>query len=125
MDYMAVANAARATIQMDHSAGGPYLSAEEASKFERETSENLLKQRKLTLVVDLDQTILHTTMDRTVGEWLADKSRAIEAGTLEEEEIKNPNLSALDDVASFQLIDDLRAMGIYRADAPFYYVKPR
>lgn len=31
-----------------------------------------MKSRKLSLIVDLDQTIIHTTVDPTVGEWMAE-----------------------------------------------------
>lgn len=36
------------------------------------TRDTLLRSRKLSLIVDLDQTIIHTTVDPTVGEWMAD-----------------------------------------------------
>lgn len=121
---MSVADTSRATLQMDHGGGGPLLSAEEASRIERQTSEYLLSRRKLTLIVDLDQTILHTTMDRTVGEWLTDKKRAERSSKGEEQEV-NPNWAALDDVASFQLADDQHGAGVIHPESPFYYVKPR
>ena len=125
VDYMSVADTSRATVQMDHGGEGPLLSAEEASRIERQTSEYLLSRRKLTLIVDLDQTILHTTMDRTVGEWLADKKRAAGSPKGEEQENLNPNWVALEDVASFQLADDQHGAGAIRPESPFYYVKPR
>jgi len=114
----------RATLQMDHGGGGPLLSAEEASRIERQTSEYLLSRRRLTLIVDLDQTILHTTMDRTVGEWLAEKKRSAGSTKGREEEV-NPNWGALEDVASFQLADDQHGAGVIHPESPFYYVKPR
>ena len=57
---------------MTHSASGPVVSLEEAQRIERETAEHLLKSRKLSLIVDLDQTIVHATVDPTVGDWIAD-----------------------------------------------------
>lgn len=57
---------------MTHSAFGPTVSLEEAQRLERETAEHLLKSRKLSLIVDLDQTIVHATVDPTVGEWIAE-----------------------------------------------------
>ena len=33
---------------------------------------HLLKSRKLTLIVDLDQTIVHATVDPTVGDWISE-----------------------------------------------------
>lgn len=57
---------------MTHSAFGPTVSLEEAQRLERETADHLLKARKLSLIVDLDQTIVHATVDPTVGEWIAE-----------------------------------------------------
>ena len=72
MDYLGFSDASRASIQMTHSAFGPTVSLEEAQRIERETAEHLLKSRKLSLIVDLDQTIVHATVDPTVGEWIAE-----------------------------------------------------
>lgn len=36
------------------------------------TRDTLLRTRKLSLIVDLDQTIIHTTVDPTVGDWMAE-----------------------------------------------------
>jgi len=57
---------------MTHSAFGPTVSLEEAQRLERATADHLLKSRKLSLIVDLDQTIVHATVDPTVGEWIAE-----------------------------------------------------
>ena len=46
-----------------------------------------MTNRKLSLIVDLDQTIIHTTVDPTVGEWMAEIERD------EEEELVPPTLS--------------------------------
>ncbi|KDR85564.1 hypothetical protein GALMADRAFT_234505 [Galerina marginata CBS 339.88] len=72
VDYTGFSDASRASIQMTHSAFGPTVSLEEAQRIERETAEHLLKSRKLSLIVDLDQTIVHATVDPTVGEWIND-----------------------------------------------------
>lgn len=71
-DYNGFSDSARASIQMTHSADGPTVSLAEAQRLERETAEHLLKSRKLSLIVDLDQTIVHATVDPTVGEWIAE-----------------------------------------------------
>lgn len=39
------------------------VSEEEAQRLGREDSERLLRDRKLVLLVDLDQTLVHTTND--------------------------------------------------------------
>lgn len=57
---------------MTHSANGPTVSFEEARRIEQETATHLLKSQKLTLIVDLDQTIVHATVDPTVGDWISE-----------------------------------------------------
>jgi len=57
---------------MTHSANGPTVSLEEARRIEQETATHLLKSRRLTLIVDLDQTIVHATVDPTVGDWISE-----------------------------------------------------
>ncbi|KAL4069798.1 hypothetical protein V8B97DRAFT_634789 [Scleroderma yunnanense] len=121
-DYTGFSDASRASIQMTHSAFGPTVSLEEAQRIERETAERLLKSRKLSLIVDLDQTIVHATVDPTVGEWIAEgeawearqakKAEVATSGTNSDsesddtgsdEEECNPNWHALKDVRKFQL----------------------
>lgn len=57
---------------MTHLANGPTVSLEEAERIERETADHLYRLRKLSLIVDLDQTIVHATVDPTVGEWIGE-----------------------------------------------------
>ncbi|KDQ63166.1 hypothetical protein JAAARDRAFT_29174 [Jaapia argillacea MUCL 33604] len=71
-DYTGYSDASRANIQMTHSAHGPTVSLEEAQRIEQETADHLLNARKLSLIVDLDQTIVHATVDPTVGEWITE-----------------------------------------------------
>ncbi|CCU99279.1 unnamed protein product [Malassezia sympodialis ATCC 42132] len=54
-----------------------------------EDTKHLIEQQKLALIVDLDQTIIHVTVDPTVKEWAHDPH--------------NPNWDALKDVVAFQL----------------------
>ena len=128
-DYTGFSDASRASIQMTHLANGPTVSLEEAERIERETADHLFRSRKLSLIVDLDQTIVHATVDPTVGEWInegeawearqakkradAEKKEAgeekqgpeadpaTEAGADEDE--VNPNWEALKDVKKFRL----------------------
>ena len=123
VDYVGFSDASRASIQMTHSAFGPTVSLEEAQRIERETAEHLLKSRKLSLIVDLDQTIVHATVDPTVGEWIAE-GEAWEKGHAEKlakavsstprpsnktdndlltDDECNPNWEALKDVKRFRL----------------------
>ncbi|KAI5124127.1 hypothetical protein M0805_000940 [Coniferiporia weirii] len=131
-DYTGRAESSRATIQMTHSASGPTVSLEEAQRLERETAEHLLKARKLSLIVDLDQTIVHATVDPTVGDWIAEgeawedrnacraakknsRKDVVEengsedsdasSGNETEDEV-NPNWEALKDVKKFRLPPD-------------------
>jgi RNA polymerase II subunit A-like phosphatase len=98
----------RATINMIHDQTALKVSQDEASKAEEELQRRLLKQRKLSLVVDLDQTIIHACIEPTVGEWQADKN--------------SPNYEAVKDVRSFQLHDDGQR-GV--ASGCNYYIKMR
>ncbi|KAI6031553.1 hypothetical protein BKA83DRAFT_26767 [Pisolithus microcarpus] len=134
-DYTGFSDASRASIQMTHSAFGPTVSLEEAQRIEQETAERLLESRKLSLIVDLDQTIVHATVDPTVGEWIAEgeaweareaKKRASsstdtdsgsEHDDTEVAEVEcNPNWEALKDVRKFRLGPD--ALGIPRRCGP-------
>ncbi|KAH8670557.1 hypothetical protein BGZ61DRAFT_497704 [Ilyonectria robusta] len=82
----------RAMINMTHDQTGLMVSESVATKAEHDTQKRLLRQRKLSLVVDLDQTIIHACIEPTIGEWQGDPS--------------NPNHEAVKDVKSFQLNDD-------------------
>lgn len=136
---------------MTHSANGPTVSFEEAQRIERETANHLLKSRKLSLIVDLDQTIVHATVDPTVGEWIAEgelwearqikkKSKAAadvdgEGSGSEDDDAVNPNWEALKDVKKFWLGPEAfgatqgrNRKGKERAienNGCLYYVKPR
>lgn len=82
------------------------ISKEEASRIDEEAKRRLLSSRKLSLVVDLDQTIIHAAVDPTIAEWQKDKD--------------NPNYDAVKDVRAFQLIDDGPGMR-----GCWYYIKLR
>jgi len=153
-DYTGFSNEARASIQMTHSANGPKVSLEEAQRIEQETAEHLFSARKLSLIVDLDQTIVHATVDPTVGDWIAEgeawearqtrkrvsseaESDSDESSEDEDDEV-NPNWEALKDVKKFRLRpesfglppgpDKLRIKGkekVVETQGCLYYVKPR
>lgn len=72
------------------------VSRQEARRLDSESTRRLLDNRKLALIVDLDQTIIHATVDPTVGEWLRDPS--------------NPNYHALKGVGAFRLGLDGKAI---------------
>ncbi|KIK70552.1 hypothetical protein GYMLUDRAFT_253918 [Collybiopsis luxurians FD-317 M1] len=143
VDYIGFSDTSRASIQMTHSAFGPTVSLEEAQRIERETAERLLKDRKLSLIVDLDQTIVHATVDPTVGEWIVEgeawETRRAARGSGQaddsDEDECNPNWQALKDVKKFRLgpetLGNSRGKGKTPAsqgvenDGCIYYIKPR
>lgn len=98
----------RAMINMTHDQTGLMVSESVATKAEHDAQKRLLRQRKLSLVVDLDQTIIHACIEPTIGEWQRDPS--------------NPNHEAVKDVKSFQLNDD-GPRGL--ASGCTYYIKLR
>ena len=101
-----VANTARATVNTVHGHTELLISQAEATKADEEAKRRLLDSRRLSLVVDLDQTIIHATVDPTVAEWQRDTA--------------NPNHEAVKDVRAFQLVDDGPG-----ARGTWYYIKLR
>lgn len=98
----------RAKINMIHDQNFLTVSQGEASKAEEELQRRLLKHRKLSLVVDLDQTIIHACIEPTVGEWQRDPT--------------SPNYESVKDVKSFQLNDEgSRSL----TQGCWYYIKMR
>jgi RNA polymerase II subunit A-like phosphatase len=100
-------NVNRATVNLTHDNTALLVSHNEAVRAEEDTKKRLLSSKKLTLIVDLDQTVIHTTCERTVAEWQADP--------------ENPNYEAVKDVQGFQLADD----NVSNVAANWYYVKMR
>ncbi|KAJ9476591.1 RNA polymerase II subunit A C-terminal domain phosphatase [Pseudozyma hubeiensis] len=106
-----------ASLSVMHSSAAVKVSAEEAQRLDSESTSHLLSQRKLALIVDLDQTVIHATVDPTVGEWMRDST--------------NPNYHALQSVGKFRLgidgeeIPDQDADALKASRACWYYVKPR
>ncbi|GAA5856535.1 hypothetical protein JCM9279_003013, partial [Rhodotorula babjevae] len=95
VDYTGFSDTSRATISMVHDVGGLTVSLDEAHRLESATTNRLLAAKKLSLIVDLDQTIVHATVEPTVWEWKQDP--------------KNPNSAALEDVERFKLSDEAPA----------------
>ncbi|KAF3942124.1 hypothetical protein ABW19_dt0205962 [Dactylella cylindrospora] len=90
--YVNFHNPEKANIEAAHDNTKLLISNEEAIRIEEEAKKRLLSSKKLSLVVDLDQTIIQATVDPTVGEWREDPS--------------NPNYHAVKDVEAFQLLDE-------------------
>jgi RNA polymerase II subunit A-like phosphatase len=108
VDYLTKeVNSERATVNMTHDNIALLVSQKEASRAEEDSKIRLLSAKKLSLIVDLDQTVIHTTCERTIAEWKDDP--------------KNPNYDAVKDVRSFKLADD----NVAHVAANSYYVKMR
>ncbi|KAK4199508.1 hypothetical protein QBC40DRAFT_81432 [Triangularia verruculosa] len=97
----------RAPISMVHDQTNLTVSTTHAQKSERELQNRLLDNRKLSLVVDLDQTVIQACIDPTVGEWMKDPT--------------NPNYDSVKNVKTFQLDDGPHAL-VRRC---WYYIKMR
>ncbi|AEO67637.1 84a5b85e-33b8-4a49-801f-9e7709dedf38 [Thermothielavioides terrestris] len=97
----------RAPIHMVHDQTCLTVSPSHAQRTERELQRRLLQSRKLSLVVDLDQTIIQACIDPTVGEWQRDPT--------------NPNHESVKEVKSFQLDDGPSDL----ARRCSYYIKMR
>ncbi|KAL8998466.1 MAG: hypothetical protein Q9169_002503 [Polycauliona sp. 2 TL-2023] len=99
-------DATRATINMVHNKTSLVVSQDEATRFENEAKRRLLTSEKLSLVVDLDQTVIQACVEPTIGDWKKDP--------------ENPNHEAVKDVKEFQLVED--AAGTRGC---WYYIKLR
>ncbi|KAJ2967974.1 hypothetical protein NUW58_g10325 [Xylaria curta] len=97
----------RATVSMVHDNVALTVSHGQAARAEMQLQRRLLKERKLSLVVDLDQTIIHACIEPTIGEWQQDPT--------------NPNYESVKEVRSFQLDDGPRGL----ASGCWYYIKMR
>ncbi|KAF1818470.1 uncharacterized protein K489DRAFT_364866 [Dissoconium aciculare CBS 342.82] len=101
-----IAGTSRATVNTVHGHTDLLISQAEATKADEDVKRRLLDSRKLSLVVDLDQTVIHAAVEPTIGEWQNDPT--------------NPNHEAVKDVRKFQLIDDGPS-----GRGTWYYIKLR
>lgn len=106
----------RASISMSHDTNNLKISKFEAEQVEAKMTKNLLQEKKLILVVDLDQTVIHATVDPTIGEWMKDPN--------------NPNYDSLKDVELFSLEEEMILPPHWVGPRPpavksWYYVKSR
>ncbi|CED82134.1 TFIIF-interacting CTD phosphatases, including NLI-interacting factor [Phaffia rhodozyma] len=121
----------RANIQMEHSTTSLTVTRQEASRVSNLSNEALLQSRRLSLIVDLDQTVVHATVDPTVGEWMSEcglfggDSDGVKNGKGKNRS-RNPNGNALRDVQRFKLEDETAGRrGRREEDDCWYYIKPR
>ncbi|GJJ71154.1 RNA polymerase II subunit A C-terminal domain phosphatase [Entomortierella parvispora] len=57
-------------LNMTHDATNLTVSQNEAERLEEKTMKRLLDEGKLSLIVDLDQTLIHATVGATIDEWV-------------------------------------------------------
>lgn len=116
VDYSGYNYQERNSIAVSYGSSDIKMSMNEAERIEQSSMKHLLKDKKLILVVDLDQTVIHATVDPTVAEWQKDPS--------------NPNYSAVKDVQKFSLEETPILPPGYTGPQPrptvcWYYVKVR
>ncbi|KAH3674536.1 hypothetical protein WICMUC_003213 [Wickerhamomyces mucosus] len=92
-DYSGYKYEDRAPISMSHGRSDLKISKNEAERVEKKMTKNLITERKLILVVDLDQTVIHVTVDPTIAEWMNNP--------------KNPNHPSVKDVKTFTLDEEI------------------
>ncbi|BFZ59196.1 CTD phosphatase Fcp1 [Saitoella coloradoensis] len=102
LDFTGNTDSARATINMAHNTTGLTVSREEAARIEKAATSRLLEAKKLSLIVDLDLTVIQAAVDPTVGRWIADPT--------------DPNHGLVKDVGVFQLASEPQTN---------YYIKER
>ncbi|KAG9314177.1 hypothetical protein JVU11DRAFT_4963 [Chiua virens] len=125
-DYTGFSDASRASIQMTHSAFGPTVSMEEAQRIEQETAEHLLKSRRLSLIVDLDQTIIHATVDPTAEE--EDIHNALKTTILTPQTRGRPTQTSVIPTGRPSRIGPSKVKGkqkVIESEGCMYYIKPR
>ncbi|GAA5811799.1 hypothetical protein MFLAVUS_005244 [Mucor flavus] len=66
----------RDQIKMTHKDIGITVSLNEAKRLEQQDEKRLLDQRKLSLIVDLDQTILHATWEPSIADWVKERKES-------------------------------------------------
>ena len=96
----------RAETNLAHTHSAFRISKPEATRIDQDTRLRLLRNRKLSLVVDLDLTVIHASVDPTIGEWQNDET--------------NPNHDAVKDVRHFDMADNPLS-----ARPSTYYIKLR
>ncbi|KAG0671166.1 Carboxy-terminal domain (CTD) phosphatase [Maudiozyma exigua] len=105
-----------ANLSISHTDVNLKISRKAATDIAGDIKKRLRKDKKLILVVDLDQTVIHCGVDPTIGEWKNDPT--------------NPNYETLKDVKIFSLEEEPIVPFMYMGPKPplrkcWYYVKIR
>ncbi|KAF9582816.1 Carboxy-terminal domain (CTD) phosphatase, partial [Lunasporangiospora selenospora] len=68
--YKLVPKDSKSHINITHDATSLSVSRSEAKRLEQDTVNRLLAEGKLSLIVDLDQTLIHATVGKAIDEWV-------------------------------------------------------
>lgn len=116
-DYSEFSNEDRAPINMSHDSSGITISFDEAQRIEKMSSQQLMQNRRLILVVDLDQTVIQADTNPIIGTIQNNPSDA--------------NYNTIKEVRSFQLNEEILIPGLNgdssrrQTSTATYYVKIR
>jgi RNA polymerase II subunit A-like phosphatase len=102
------------SLSISHSTPNLKVTHSEATRLHSTHTSLLHSTKRLTLIVDLDQTVVHATVDPTVGDWMEDLSRPETERRLKGEEGRRN----MKEVGRFTL-DERGGNGCW------YYLKPR
>lgn len=99
---------------------------QEAERLEQENASRLLETRRLSLIVDLDQTIIHAACDPTVGEWMNDKNNKNHPATKVSWLLRNMcmHVISLSDLQTFCHSKDIKQF-VLPGSPLVYYIKLR
>ncbi|PIA19725.1 hypothetical protein COEREDRAFT_95220 [Coemansia reversa NRRL 1564] len=103
----------QANIEMFHDANGLMVSNDVAAEIDADTQNALWRQRKLSLIIDLDQTIIHAnaTLNSEFESWLIDNYKGPEtpsSAELDSVVVDQPGERKLpSDIGSFYLSDSV------------------
>lgn len=102
------------SLSISHSTPNLKVTHSEATRLHSTHTSLLHSTKRLTLIVDLDQTVVHATVDPTVGDWMEDLTRPETERRLKGEEGRRN----MKEVGRFTL-DERGGNGCW------YYLKPR
>ena len=132
--------ASSSALAIAHSTPLLTVSPREAARLHSSHTSELHSTRRLALIVDLDQTVVHATVDPTVGDWLADLDLDDDAPSSSDDtrpasgqqrphqrrRLKRPSTRAnLASVGRFTLDEHLSSPSGGGGSGCWYYLKPR
>ncbi|KAJ2742128.1 CTD phosphatase Fcp1 [Coemansia sp. BCRC 34301] len=115
-----------ANIDMFHDATGLKVSYEMAANIDADTRNSLWDQKKLSLIIDLDQTIIHAnaTLDPQFEGWLIENYDGPQLNGAKGKERESPNANGVSPSLAPRLPSDVGSF--YLSDSPLrYFIKMR